>query len=744
MTVIDTNSSATATASSASEKYDKFSTSSSATEDDRFVNDGTVDIEAGTNDESYNKFLHFVESSDKSKHGISEHSDAVLLPPQIKRSSENSSGTDVKMASTTESSSNNDGNGASSSSSPSRRRMSTSRRASTTEERQNPFAFREGNALIWRNVNMTLKAKNSKQTERKLLNSVWGEVPPGEITAIMGPSGAGKTSLLNILAGRSKSNNSLDVQSEIRMQDYLVDTTNIAVRKQIAFVAQDDSLSFTATPREAIRFSAKLRLPRINTDEEIEVLTEKMLSELGLIDCAETMIGGELIKGISGGERKRTSVGVELVTKPSLVFLDEPTSGLDSFSAMQVIKVLKKIANAGCSVLFTIHQPSSDVFNSFDRLILLNKGMVMYQGPVKDVPAFFSKHNHPMPPNYNPADHIMEVAQQYSQEQLLREGFFAKDERNLPEAIVPKEEKELLESLGVSAHGDISDDEWKHVGFGTESLMLLKREMIHTTRNKKGVGARFAFTTFLSLLVGNIFFGVGNPSSFTNPSEFNSHFGAMVMILMMSMFGTAMPTLLSFPEERPVFLREYSTNHYGVIAYFMSRLATEALITFFQIMVLLLITYFMVDLQAGFMNFFIIEYGLAMSSTAVAVLLGCAVEDPKMATEFLPLLFVPQLLFAGFFVRTDLIPAWLQWAQYLCSLTYGVRLALLAEFGDCAANENNQYYLPGQPNICANLLDVNQVNEDDKPLYWGILWGLFLAFRLSALALLRKKATKFY
>ncbi len=106
------------------------------------------------------------------------------------------------------------------------------------------------------------------------------------------------------------------------MQDYLVDTTNIAVRKQIAFVAQDDSLSFTATPREAIRFSAKLRLPRITTDEEIEVLTEKMLSELGLMDCADTMIGGELIKGISGGERKRTSVGVELVTKPSLVFLD--------------------------------------------------------------------------------------------------------------------------------------------------------------------------------------------------------------------------------------------------------------------------------------------------------------------------------------------------------------------------------------------------------------------------------------
>ena len=106
------------------------------------------------------------------------------------------------------------------------------------------------------------------------------------------------------------------------MKEFKVDPTNIQVRKQIAFVAQDDSLSFTATPREAIRFSAKLRLPRITTDEEIEDLTNTMLSELGLMDCGDTIIGGELIKGISGGERKRSSVGVELVTKPTLVFLD--------------------------------------------------------------------------------------------------------------------------------------------------------------------------------------------------------------------------------------------------------------------------------------------------------------------------------------------------------------------------------------------------------------------------------------
>lgn len=172
-----------------------------------------------------------------------------------------------------------------------------------------------------------LASQTKKTGHVKLLDDVWGEVPKGKICAIMGPSGAGKTSLLNILSGRARSNSKLAIDSDIRMNNFQVDPTDIQVRKQIAFVAQEDSLSFTATPREAIRFSAKLRLPRITTDEEIEDITEKMLAELGLTGCADTMIGGDLIKGISGGERKRTSVGVELVVKPSLVFLDGKPSG---------------------------------------------------------------------------------------------------------------------------------------------------------------------------------------------------------------------------------------------------------------------------------------------------------------------------------------------------------------------------------------------------------------------------------
>lgn len=209
------------------------------------------------------------------------------------------------------------------------------------------------------------------------------------------------------------------------------------------------------------------------------------------------------------------------------------------------------------------------------------------------------------------------------------------------------------------------------------------------------------------------------------------------MVLLMGMFGTAQPALLAFPEERPVFLREYSTNHYSVISYFLSRLLMEAFITFLQVLVSTVISYFMIGFQANFFVFLLIAYGLAMTSTALAVLLGCSVEDPKLAQEMLPILFVPQMLFAGFFVSPDLIPIWLRWAQYLCSLTYAVRLILVAEFNqDCGSEEADDN--------CQSLLDRVSANPDDIWWYWLVLLGLFVIFRLMAVNTLRLKASKFY
>lgn len=198
----------------------------------------------------------------------------------------------------------------------------------------------------------------------------------------------------------------------------------------------------------------------------------------------------------------------------------EPTSGLDSVSALQVINVLKKIAHAGCSVLFTIHQPSSEVFASFDNFILLNRGVVMYQGSVDKCPDFFAEHNYAIPHHYNPADFIMTIAQKYTKEMMADESFCTKNKLSLPADEVAKGE-EMRMSLGVGKSTHTNDNEWKHVSFFTEVQLLFTREMKNTMRSKL-VRARFALTTFISLLVGCIFYNVGNGR------DINSHFGSMV------------------------------------------------------------------------------------------------------------------------------------------------------------------------------------------------------------------------
>eukprot|EP00815_Leptocylindrus_aporus_P011235 CAMPEP_0116067886 /NCGR_PEP_ID=MMETSP0322-20121206/11333_1 /TAXON_ID=163516 /ORGANISM="Leptocylindrus danicus var. apora, Strain B651" /LENGTH=576 /DNA_ID=CAMNT_0003554893 /DNA_START=66 /DNA_END=1793 /DNA_ORIENTATION=+ len=566
------------------------------------------------------------------------------------------------------------------------------------ETRMDPFSKREGRTLRWQNVNFTLNDTSKGAEPKKLIDGMYGEVPKGNVTAIMGPSGSGKTSLLNILAGRSATRNKLIVEADVRLDQYKVNPTDKKARQLIAFVAQDDSLSEASTPREAIRFSAKLRLPRSTKEEEVNKLTERMLKELGLLDCADTFVGGPLLKGISGGERKRTSVGVELVVKPEIVFLDEPTSGLDSHSAVQLVNVLHKVSNAGSSVLLTIHQPSSEVFHTLDYIILLNKGRVMYTGSVDSVAEDFEKLGHPCPKNYNPADHIMTVAQTLEVKQLETDGFFT----NQSNGSKGFEEEEDFSTL-------ITDDNKNRVSNGTQVKLLFQRELRGLQRNTVPLIARFGITIFLNVVFGLIFFDIG-ASDNAEVNNLNSHFGSLVMVLVSAMFGTAQPALVEFPSERPVFLREYYTNHYTVGSYFLSKFSVEAIVTFAQCFTQSVLNYYMINLQMGFITFTLLVYVLGMASTAVAVLMGAFVSDPGIAQELLPLLFVPQLLFAGFFIASDLIPVYLQWAQYLCSLTYSMRIALIYEFGDCEPGEAEKN--------CDNLLDYTFAEELDVAVYW--------------------------
>ena len=524
----------------------------------------------------------------------------------------------------------------------------------------------------------------------------------------------------------------------MRIDNVSVDPTDIEIRKKIAFVAQDDSLQVTSTPREAIRFSAKLRLPRSLTNEELDIMTNEMLIELGLLKCADTYVGGALLKGISGGERKRTSVGVELVTRPTLIFLDEPTSGLDSYNAVQLCELLGRVCKAGASVLFTIHQPSSEIFNSFDRLILLNQGRVMYQGSVSSVPNYFETRGYPVPPNYNPADWIMKVAVSTSVDELSKVGFFPEDDRGTGDATVIVDKKALKESLWGTGNSSqkTENDSIPPPGFVSQVILLFQREVTNTTRNIHSMRTRTIMTVMISFFCGCLFYQVAK-TDFRRFINVQSTFGALFMSLLANVFATALPSLMAFPEERPVFLREYSTNHYSVFSYFISRLAMEMFITGVQVTVSSLITYSMVGYYGNYGIFWSGIYLMACSSNALGIFVGSVVTNPSTAVEFLPAIFLPQILFAGFFVPPELIPDLLCWIRFICPLTYGLRIVVGNEFGHGRCDGIN-------PNFCKEILSQVEIKVNETWWYYLILLVLFVFFRIVALILLKKKASTFY
>jgi len=184
--------------------------------------------------------------------------------------------------------------------------------------------------------------------------------------------------LMNILAGRLRGSGQNLVGGEVLYNGNVIDP--VAFASNIAYVMQDDAIKATTTPREAFHFSAALRLgDSISEDERIKRV-DALIDELRLQKCADTMVGNARLRipGISGGEKKRTAIGVELISNPAILFLDEPTSGLDSFAAHRVVTVLNGMAKRGRTVLCTIHQPSSEVFNVFDDVLLIADGRLVY------------------------------------------------------------------------------------------------------------------------------------------------------------------------------------------------------------------------------------------------------------------------------------------------------------------------------------------------------------------------------
>ncbi|KAI8318860.1 hypothetical protein GQ54DRAFT_320883 [Martensiomyces pterosporus] len=257
-----------------------------------------------------------------------------------------------------------------------------------------------------------MDADSSGNQMTKVLSKISGIVKPGEILAILGASGAGKSTLLDILSRREKCG---EVTGKVLIndRDLISDVTTEEFHRMSGYVDQQDLHVSTATVYEAVMTSALLRLPRTMSQSAKEERVREVLVELGLWPVRDSRIGKSGARGISGGEMRRVSIACELVTSPSIIFLDEPTSGLDAYNAFVVMDTLSQLARRyGRTVICTIHQPRSDIFGMFDRLIVLAAGQMCYSGPASTIVEHFESIGHPVPKGYNIADFSIDLVQQ--------------------------------------------------------------------------------------------------------------------------------------------------------------------------------------------------------------------------------------------------------------------------------------------------------------------------------------------
>ncbi|XP_074591801.1 ABC transporter G family member 1-like [Curcuma longa] len=450
--------------------------------------------------------------------------------------------------------------------------------------------------LTWEDLWVTTSTKTGAM--RAILSGLTGFVQPGEVLAIMGPSGCGKSTLLDTLAGR--------LGSSVRQSGRIL----VNGRKQrlafgtSAYVTQDDILMTTLTVREAVYYSAQLQLPKSMSLAQKRERAEDTLRDMGLQDSVDTRIGGYASKGISGGQRRRVSICIEILTRPKLLFLDEPTSGLDSAASFHVMDRIVKLARQdGRTILASIHQPSSEVFELFDQLCLLSAGKTVYFGPIARTNEFFALNGFPCPTFRNPSDHYLRtINKDFDTES---EGTSVEDtQASAAIDILTNSYKQsqacqdtVRRVAEICAMDGALVKNKRQASFVDQCIVLTKRSFVNMFRDLGYYWLRLAIYIMLGLCIGTIFYDVGHSYGSIQAR------GSMLMFIAGFLTFMAIGGFPSFVEDMKIFRRERLNGHYGVAAFAISNTLSSAPFLALISCIPGAIAYYLTGLQKGFDHF---------------------------------------------------------------------------------------------------------------------------------------------
>ncbi|XP_064110932.1 protein white-like [Macrobrachium nipponense] len=543
----------------------------------------------------------------------------------------------------------------------------------------------------WNNINVfytppavskgLFQKSESLPGEINILKDVTGICRPGELLAIMGSSGAGKTTLLNVLNHRNTQ--ALTVTGDLFVNGERVDPE--ALTGCSAYVQQDDMFLGSLTVREQLIFQALLRMDKFcSYDERIKRVDEVIL-ELGLFKCQDTLIGvpGKT-KSISGGEMKRLSFGCELLTNPSLLFCDEPTSGLDSFMAQNVVAVMKQMAEKGKTVITTIHQPSSEVFGMFDRLLLMAEGRVAFLGEMDEALAFFRGLNMPCPDKFNPSDFFIDQLSvepgNETYDKVRIKGIcasFAGSKRFLEIQEAAKLNQEVDEEHRRSPSWTGDKSPYK-ASWCSQFSAVLWRAWLEVIREPFLIRVRFFQLMAIAILVGFIYMK-------QNLDQIGVHNinGALFLLITNMTFQNCTAVINTFCAQKHLFLREHLNGMYRTDVYFLAKNLVEW--PFFTVysMMYTSIVYFLIGLNPDLERFFMcVLISVLTTWTAVSFghLLSCLSSSVDMALTLMAPLLMPLMLFGGFFLNTRSTPVYLRGLKYLSWFHYGNEALVLNQW----------------------------------------------------------------
>ncbi|XP_067850614.1 broad substrate specificity ATP-binding cassette transporter ABCG2 [Heptranchias perlo] len=603
-----------------------------------------------------------------------------------------------------------------------------------------------GSTVTFHNIYYRVKVKSGflclrKTNVKEVLNDINGIMRPG-MNAILGPTGSGKSSLLDILAARKD-------PSGLKGEVLIDGAPQPANFKCISgYVVQDDVVMGTLTVRENFQFSAALRLPGSIRESEKNKRIDLVIKELGLTKVADSKVGTPFIRGVSGGERKRTNIGMELITDPPVLFLDEPTTGLDASTAVAVLMLLQRMSRKGKTIIFSIHQPRFSIFKLFDSLTLLANGRMVFHGPAMKALDHFAAIGYSCEPFNNPADFFLDIingdatamksneAEGHDIEMALDESDSRK-ETTIAGKLVDEYSRstycsEMISELNKLSQGQNGDSASvpRRITYATSFCHQLKwvtkRSFKNLIRNPQASVAQVMVSVLLGLIMGAIFFGVKN-----DMIGIQNRAGAMFFMNTNQCFSS-LSAIELFVTEKKIFIHEYISGYYRTAAYFIAKLLVDLIpMRTIPTMLFTIVSYFLIGLKLEVGAFFIamltlIQVSITATSLGLAVATGQSIV--AVANLIITFLFVLMVIFSGLLVNLPTVGNWLAWLQYFSIPRYGVTALEVNEFvGLNFCNNSESISTPNGSN-CSTLPEFVTCTGEQYLKSQGIEateWGLW-------------------